>query len=95
MADPISIIGIVWTGKEVCGELVKYFKSWKNAPKDVIESYTSLEVLEGMFHSLHDKLLGGVLQDDDTDRVVACINRSNAYVGDLKAKLAKFRKLQS
>lgn len=87
MADPVGVVSL---GIEVCKALVKYYTSWKDAPRDVSNMCESLHRITGMFEAIHHKIERAQLHGRDADQVGRCISRCSSAITDLKLKFHKF-----
>ncbi|THX47866.1 ankyrin [Aureobasidium pullulans] len=87
MADPVGVVSL---GIEVCKALVKYYTSWKDAPRDVSNMCESLHRITGMFEAIHHKIERAQFHGRDADQVGRCISQCSSAITDLKLKLHKF-----
>lgn len=88
MVDPVGVVSL---GIEVCKGMVKYYKSWKSCPQDVLNVCESLQRITGMFEAIHHKIELAELHGRDADRVGDRISRCMGAVASLQMKLQKFK----
>ncbi|CAD0050216.1 unnamed protein product [Aureobasidium pullulans] len=87
MVDPVGVVSL---GIEVCKGMVKYYKSLKSCPQDVLNMCESLHRITGMFEAIHHKIERAQLHGRDADQVGRCISQCSSAITSLQLKLHKF-----
>ncbi|THY84831.1 ankyrin [Aureobasidium pullulans] len=88
MVDPVGVVSL---GIEVCKGMVKYYKSLKSCPQDVMNMCESLQRITGMFEAIHHKIDHAQLHGRDADQVGSCISQCSSAINSLQLKLHKFK----
>lgn len=88
MVDPVGVVSL---GIEVCKGMVKYYKSLKSCPQDVLNMCESLQRITEIFEAIHHKIERAQLHGKDADQVGRCISQCSSAINSLQLKLHKFQ----